>query len=50
MSGFGFTPEQETLREEVRRFAQKELAPGSLARSKMEPEELHKDLHDIDKR
>ena len=49
MSGFGFTPEQETLREEVRRFAQKELAPGALARSKMGPEELHKDLHDIDK-
>ena len=49
MSGFGFTPDQETLREEVRKFALKALAPGALARSKMGPEELHKDLHDIDR-
>ena len=49
MSGFGFTEDQETLRQEVRRFAQKELAPGALERSKMQPEELHKALHDIDK-
>jgi cyclohexanecarboxyl-CoA dehydrogenase len=49
MSGFGFTPDQETLREEVRKFALKELAPGALARSKMEPEQIHKDLHHIDR-
>jgi cyclohexanecarboxyl-CoA dehydrogenase len=50
MSGFGFSEEQETLREEVRRFAQKELGPGALERSKMQPAELHKALHDIDKK
>ena len=50
MSGFGFTEDQETLRQEVKRFAQKELAPGALERSKMQPEELHKALHDIDKK
>jgi cyclohexanecarboxyl-CoA dehydrogenase len=50
MSGFGFTEAQEMLRQEVRNFAQKELAPGALARSKMEPMELHENLHDIDKK
>jgi len=30
MGGFGFTEAQEMLRQEVRRFAQKELAPGAL--------------------
>lgn len=49
MSGFGFSEEQESLREEVRRFAQKELSPGALERSKMQPEELHEALRDIDK-
>ncbi len=50
MSGFGFSEEQETLREEVRRFAQKELGPGALERSKMQPAELYEALHDIDKK
>jgi cyclohexanecarboxyl-CoA dehydrogenase len=50
MSGFGFSEEQETLQQEVRRFAQKELAPGALERSKMQPQELHKALLDIDKK
>jgi len=50
MSGFGFTEEQETLREEVRRFAQRELAPGALERSKMQPAELFEALHDIDRK
>ncbi len=50
MSGFGFSEEQEGLRQEVRRFAQKELAPGALERLKMQPEELHEALLDIDKK
>jgi cyclohexanecarboxyl-CoA dehydrogenase len=50
MAGFGFTAEQEALQQEVRKFAQKELAPGALERSKMPPEELHKALLDIDKK
>jgi cyclohexanecarboxyl-CoA dehydrogenase len=49
MAGFGFSEEQETLRQEVRRFAQKELAPGALERSKMPPHELHEAMHDIDR-
>ncbi|TET75268.1 MAG: hypothetical protein E3J42_03715 [Dehalococcoidia bacterium] len=49
MSGFGFSEEQETLREEVRRFAQKELAPGAMERSRMQPAELYEALHDIDR-
>ena len=50
MSGFGFSEEQERLREEVKRFAQRELAPGALARAKMGPEELHENMKDIDKK
>ncbi len=50
MSGFGFSDEQETLREEVRRFAQRELAPGALERSKMQSAELFEALRDIDKK
>lgn len=50
MAGFGFSEEQERLQEEVKRFAQKELAPGALARTKMGPEELHENLKDIDKK
>lgn len=50
MSGFGFTEEQETLKEEVRRFAQKELGPGALERSKMQPAELHEASRDIDRK
>jgi len=49
MMSYDLSPEQEMLREEVSKFAHKELAPGALARSKMEPEELHKNLHPIDK-
>ena len=49
MSGFGFSEDQERLREEVKKFAQKELAPGALERSKMGPEELHESLRVIDK-
>ncbi len=50
MAGFGFSEEQERLREEVKRFAQKELGPGALERSKMTPEELPTALEDIDKK
>jgi cyclohexanecarboxyl-CoA dehydrogenase len=50
MAGFGFSEDQLALQQEVRRFAQKELAPGALERSKMPPEELHKALLDIDKK
>lgn len=50
MSGFGFSEDQDTLRQEVRRFAQKELGPGALERSKMQPQELHENLRDIDKK
>ncbi len=50
MSGFGFSEDQEALQQEVRRFAQKELAPGALERSKMQPQELHEALLDIDKK
>jgi cyclohexanecarboxyl-CoA dehydrogenase len=49
MAGFGFSEEQETLRQEVRRFAQRELAPGALERSKMPPHELHEAMGDIDR-
>jgi alkylation response protein AidB-like acyl-CoA dehydrogenase len=31
MSGLGFTPEEDALREEVRRFAERELAPAAAA-------------------
>lgn len=48
--GFGFSPEQEMLREEVRKFAKRELAPGALERSKMGPMELHEALKPIDKK
>jgi cyclohexanecarboxyl-CoA dehydrogenase len=34
MAAFGFTEEQEMYREEIRRFAKKELAPGAAARAK----------------
>ena len=50
MAGFGFSEEQETLRQEVRRFAQRELGPGALERSKMSPAELHEAMGDIDKK
>ena len=50
MGGFGFTEAQEMLRQEVRRFAQKELAPGALQRSKMGPMELYEALAEIDKK
>ena len=50
MSGFGFSEEQEALRQEVKKFAQKELAPGAMERSKLPPAELHKALHGINKR
>ena len=50
MGGFGFTEAQEMLRQEVRRFAQKELAPGALERCKMGPMELYEALPEIDKK
>lgn len=50
MGGFGFTEAQEMLRQEVRRFAQKELAPGALQRSKMGPMELYEALPEMDKK
>ncbi len=50
MGGFGFTEAQEMLRQEVRRFAQKELAPGALQRCKMGPMELYEALIEIDKK
>ena len=50
MSAFGLTPEQEMLREEARKFARKELAPGALERSKMGPMELHEALKPLDKK
>jgi cyclohexanecarboxyl-CoA dehydrogenase len=50
MGGFGFTQEQEMLREEVKKFAKKELAPGALERCKMGPMELHEALKPIDKK
>ncbi|MEE9400953.1 MAG: acyl-CoA dehydrogenase family protein [Dehalococcoidia bacterium] len=50
MGGFGFTEAQEMLRQEVRRFAQKELAPGALERCKMGPMELYEALAEIDKK
>jgi cyclohexanecarboxyl-CoA dehydrogenase len=50
VGGFGFTEEQEMLRQEVRRFARKELAPGALERCKMGPMELYEALPEIDKR
>jgi alkylation response protein AidB-like acyl-CoA dehydrogenase len=34
MAGFGFTEEQEMFRQEIRRFAKKELAPGAAARGR----------------
>ena len=36
MAGFGFSEEQEMFRSEMRRFAQKELAPGAKERAKQE--------------
>ena len=50
MGGFGFTEAQEMLRQEVRKFAQKELAPGALQRSKMGPMELYEALAEMDKK
>ena len=50
MGGFGFTEAQEMLRQEVRRFAQKELAPGALERCKMGPMELYEALTEMDKK
>ena len=50
MGGFGFTEAQEMLRQEVRKFAQKELAPGALERCKMGPMELYEALPEIDKK
>ncbi len=50
MGGFGFTEAQEMLRQEVRRFAQKALAPGALERSKMGPMELYQALPEVDKK
>jgi len=50
MGGFGFTEAQEMLRQEVRKFAQKELAPGAIERSKMGPMELHEALREMDKK
>ncbi|MFC1847952.1 acyl-CoA dehydrogenase family protein [Chloroflexota bacterium] len=34
MAAFGFTEEQEMFRQEIRRFAKKELAPGAAARAR----------------
>lgn len=50
MGGFGFTETQEMLRQEVRRFAQKELAPGALERSRMNTIELYEALEPLDKK
>ena len=50
MSAFGFTQEQEMLREEARKFAKKELAPGASERLKMGPMELHEALKPLDKK
>lgn len=50
MGGFGFTEAQEMLRQEVRKFAQKEFAPGALQRSKMGPMELYEALAEMDKK
>ncbi len=36
MAGFGFSEEQEMFRQEIRRFAQRELAPGAKERAKQE--------------
>jgi cyclohexanecarboxyl-CoA dehydrogenase len=50
MGGFGFTEEQEMLRQQVRKFARKELAPGALERCKMGPMELYEALPEVDKK
>ena len=49
MAGFGFSEEQEMFRSEMRRFAQKELAPGAKERAKQEslPRDLVKKLAEI---
>ncbi len=50
MGGFVFTEAQEMLRQQVKKFAQKELAPGALERCKMGPMELYEALPEIDKK
>lgn len=50
MGGFGFTEEQELLRQEVRKFAQKEIAPGARERSKMDLDSLDASIHAIEKK
>lgn len=50
MSPLGFTQEQEMLREEARKFAKKELAPGALERLRMGPMELHEALKPLDRK
>lgn len=47
MAEYGFTPEQEMLRAEVRRFAQRELAPGVKDRRKLSNEEYDEALRPI---
>src|SRR4030042_521754 len=50
MSPLGFTQEQEMLRQEAKKFAKKELAPGASERLKMAPMELHEALKPLDKK
>lgn len=49
MASFGFTEQQEMLRQTVRDFVRRELAPGAKERAKMErvPEEIVKKLGDV---
>ena len=50
MSAFSFTQEHEMLRQEAKKFAKKELAPGASERLKMAPMELHEALKPLDKK
>ncbi|MFC2058755.1 acyl-CoA dehydrogenase family protein [Chloroflexota bacterium] len=50
MSGFGFSEGQNMLRQVVKDFAQKEIAPGVRDRQKMDLPTLEKELRKIDKK